>query len=146
MAVLIPDLTWMQDTALSVAALAAVLGLANVLLGLFSVITGKDHFPKGVRLWRLYARVPASTEDFRTHGMGLMLNGTAVVLMELGLTANIAGAHGLRGFPGDALFLITGLAFLTSLACLAGSFSLGVRTRYVSTRASTDARSGAPPA
>src|ERR1700681_1647618 len=39
-AVLIPDLTWMQDTALSVAALAAVLGLANVLLGLFSVITG----------------------------------------------------------------------------------------------------------
>jgi len=141
---LIPDVTWMQDTALSIASLAAVLGLASVLLGLFSIITGKDHFPKRVR--RLLWKVPASADDHRMHGMMLMLNGAAVMLVELGVTANIVGMYGHRSASADAVFFITMVAILTSLACTAGSYTLSLRVRYVSTRTSTDTQPGIPPA
>jgi hypothetical protein len=142
--VLIPDLTWMEYTALTIASVAAVLSLTNVLLGLFSVITGKDHMPMFIRrrLWKM----PASAEDHRLHGTSLMLNGAATMLAMLGVTSGIVGTHGVRGFPGDAMFFITLVAFLTALTCTAGSYTLSVRARYVSTRASTDTNPGIPPA
>jgi hypothetical protein len=140
---LMPDLAWMQNTGLSIAAVAAVLSLTNVLLGLFSVVTGKDHLPLRIRhlLWKM----PASADDHRTHGMSLMLNGAAIMLVELGLTAGIFGSHGVRGFPADVMFFVTMLAFCASLALTVGAYSLGVRTRYVSTRTSTDTRPAIPP-
>jgi hypothetical protein len=141
---LIPDLTWMQDTALSLASVAAVLSLATVVLGLFSVITGKDHFP--LRFRRLLGRVPASVEDHRLHGTRMMLNGAALMLAELGATAGIFGGRGIAGFPNDVLFFMTMLTFLTAFACTIGSYSVGIRVRLVSTRASTDAQPGVPPA
>jgi hypothetical protein len=141
---LMPDLTWMQDAALSLAAVGGVLAVASVVLGLFSLITGKDHLPRSIR--RLLWKVPASSDDHRTHGMTLMLNGAAVMMVELGVTAGIVGYHGLGRVSGDALFLITTLAFATSLACTVGAYSLGTRTRYMSTRGSTDSLPGIPPA
>ena len=144
MVVLIPDLSWMRDTALSIASLAAVLSLASVLLGLFSVITGLDHMPKRVR--RLLWKVPASADDHRMQGIVLMLNGAAIMLVELGVTAGIVGVYNHRAFPGDAMFFITTLAFLTSLACTAGTYTISLRVRYVSSRTSTDAQPEIPPA
>jgi hypothetical protein len=143
-AVSLPDLTWMQDTALSLAAVGAVLSVTSVLLGLFSLITGKDHLPRSIR--RLLWKVPASPDDHRTHGMTLMLNGAAVMMVELGVTAGIVGYHGLGRFAGDALFLITTLALATSVVCTIGAYTLATRTRYVSTRASTNPHPGIPSA
>jgi hypothetical protein len=133
----------MQDTALSIASFGAVLALASVLLGLFSVISGVDHFPTRVR--RLLWKVPASADDHRVHGVMLMLNGAAVMLVELGVTAEIVGFRN-HNFPANAVFFITILAILTSLACTAGSYTLSLRVRYISTRASTDPNRGIPPA
>jgi hypothetical protein len=141
---LLPDLSWMQDTALSIASLGAVLALASVLMGLFSVISGVDHFPGRIR--RLLWKVPASPDDHRMQGIVLMLNGAAVMLVELGMTASIVGINNHRSFPADAVFFVTIVAFLTSLACTAGSYTLSLRVRYVSARTSTDAQPGIPPA
>jgi hypothetical protein len=137
-----PDLTWLQDTALTVVSVAATVSLVSVMLGLFSVITGKDHLPWRIR--RLLRRVPASAEDHRLHGMGLMLNGAALMLVMLGVAAGAAGRH-LGGFPSEAQFFVTIIAFLGSMALLAGAYTVSVRVRIVSTRASTDAHTGLPP-
>ena len=144
MAVPNPDLTWLQDTALSVTSLAALLSLVNVVFGLFSVITGKDHLPWRIR--RLLARVPASADDHRLHGTSLMLNGAALLMTMLGVTASAAGSHSLAGFRGDAQFFVTVVAFLGAVALLAGSYTVSVRVRLVSTRGATDAHHEPPPA
>ena len=144
MAVPNPDLTWLQDTALSVTSLAALLSLVNVVFGLFSVITGKDHLPWRIR--RLLARVPASADDHRLHGTSLMLNGAALLMTMLGVSAGVAGRHNPGGFPGDTQFFVTVLAFFGALALLAGSYTLSVRVRLVSTRGATDAHQEPPPA
>jgi hypothetical protein len=142
--VLIPDLSWMRDAALALASVGAVLGLASVLLGLYSVISGQDHLPKRIR--RLLWKVPASVDDHKTRGLALMLNGAAMMLVELGITAGVVGAYDHRSFAADAAFFITVVALLTSLACTAGSYTLSLRVRYVSTRTSTDPNRGIPPA
>lgn len=49
-------------------------------------------------------------------------------------------------FPKDTVFLVTTVAALAAVACLIGAYILGVRVRYVSTRASSDAQPGMPPA
>ena len=141
---LIPDLTWMQDAALSMGSVAAVLSLTILLMGLYSVITGKDHFPR--RLRRLLWKVPASPDDQRTHGLYLMLNGAAILLMELCVTAGIYGSHSVRGFPADVMFFITLLGFCAAFALTVGAYVVGLRTRYVSSRASADSHPGIPPA
>ena len=132
----------MQDAALGLAVVGAVLSLANVVMGMISVITGKDHLPQRVR--RLFWRVPASAEDHRLRGMAMMLNGAGVMIVELAITATVVAAHG-HAFR-DAVFFITMLAFLTALTCIAGAYALSLRTRYVSSRASTDPLPGIPPA
>ena len=144
-----------QQTTLVLAAVAAVLGLVSVTVGLFSTLTGKDPLPKRIR--RVLRRVPASVEDFRLRGMSLTLNGAAVVLVASVITTNVVAALNTDGFTGyvpvaslafpkGAVFLITVAAALAAMACFIGSYTLGVRVRYVSTRTSTDAQPGLPPA
>ena len=139
---------------LSLISVAAVLSLPSVTLGLFSTLTGKDPLPKRIR--RLLRRVPASAEDFRLRGMSLTLNGAAVMLISL-LTINVAERLAGGGWSGsapsaslafskDTVFLVTTVAALTAMACFIGAYTLGVRVRYVSTRASTGAQPGMPPA
>ncbi len=144
----------MQQISLSLAAVAAVLSLVSVILGLFSTLTGKDPLPKRIR--RLLRRVPASAEDFRTRGMSLVLGGAAVMLIASILTTNVVGLtlSGVSGyapsatlaFPKAAVFLIGLVAALAAMACFVGSYTLMLRVRYVSTRASTGAQPGMPPA
>jgi len=139
---------------LSLISVAAGLSLASVILGLYSTLTGKDPLPKRIR--SLLRRVPASAEDFRLRGMSLTLNGAAVMLIASLLTINVArlALGGWSGyapsaslaFPKDTVFLVTTVAALAAMACFIGAYTLGVRVRYVSTRASTGAQPGMPPA
>jgi hypothetical protein len=144
-----------QAITLSLISVAAVLSLANVVLGLFSSLTGKDPLPKRMR--SLLRRVPASAEDFRVRGMSLTLGGAGVMLISLLITINVVdmlAAGGWSGyapsaslaFPKAIVFFVTTVAGLAALACFIGAYALGVRVRYVSTRASTGAEPGMPPA
>jgi hypothetical protein len=145
-----------QAITLSLISVAAVLSLVSVALGLFSTLTGKDPLPKRIR--SLLRRVPASAEDFRLRGMSLTLNGAAVMLIASLLTIYLVGPllalGGWSGyapsaslaFPMDTVFLVTTVAALAAMACFIGAYTLGVRVRYVSTRASTGAQPGMPPA
>lgn len=145
-----------QAITLSLISAAAVLSLANVGLGLFASLTGKDPLPKRIR--RMLRRVPASAEDFRLRGVSLVLNGAAVMLLVSIITINVvvmsmlAPAVGYyapsasMASPNDTVFLVTTVAALAAIACFIGAYTLGVRVRYVSTRASTGALPGMPPA
>ena len=111
----------------------------SVLLGLFSALTGKDHWP--TVMWRLRRRVPASEEDRRTHGVALMLNGAAmlIILMGVSMTALTAGVR--DGEPLKALrFLLTLIVLSASIACVLGANGLFRRIRYLHGQASTPDR------
>ena len=144
-----------QVITLSLISVAAVLSLPSVTLGLFSTLTGKDPLPKRIR--SLLRRVPASAEDFRLRGMSLALNGAAVMLMASLLTINVVDGFAVGGwsgyapsaslaFPKDTVFLVTTVTALAAMACFIGAYTLGIRVRYVRTRASTGAQPGMPPA
>jgi hypothetical protein len=143
-----------QAITLSLISVAAVLGFASVIVGLYSTLTCNDPLPKRIR--SLLRRVPASAEDFRLRGISLTLNGAAVMLISL-LTINSVDRLAVGGWSGyapsasltfskDTVFLVTTVAALAAMACFIGAYTLGVRVRYVSTRASTGAQSGMPPA
>lgn len=145
MAVPNPDLTWLQNTALSITSLVAALALVNIVLGQYSSLTGKDPLPKAIR--RLLRRVPASEEDHRTRGMSLTLNGAAVMMLVLGITATpLIGMYNRGQFARDAVFFTTTVGMLAALYCIVWSYTLNQRVRYVSTKASTDAHQEIPPA
>jgi hypothetical protein len=143
-----------QVITLSLISVAAVLSLGSVTLGLFSTLTGKDPLPKRIR--SLLRRVPASAEDFRLRGISLTINGAAVMLISLLTIINVdrLAGGGWSGyapssslaFSKDTEFLVTTVAALAAIACFIGAYTLGVRVRYVSTRASTGAQPGTPPA
>jgi hypothetical protein len=89
--------------------------------------------------------------------MSLTLNGAAVMLMASLLTINVVDRLALGGwsgyapsaslaFPKATVFLVTTVAALATVACFIGAYTLGVRVRYMSTRASTGADPGMPPA
>jgi hypothetical protein len=94
----------------------------------------------------LLRRVPASADDHRLHGTSLMLGGAALLMTMLGVTASAAGSHTIVGFPGDAQVFVTVVAFLGAMALLAGSYTVSVRVRLVSTRGATDVHQEPPPA
>jgi len=131
----LPDTGSLEAWALWMVVVAATLGLGSVLLGLFSALTGKDHWPKA--LWRLRRRVPASEEDRRAHGVALMLNGAAImILMGVSMTALTAGVR--VGEPWKALrFLLTLIGLGASIACVIGANGLFRRVQYLHGQAST---------
>ena len=110
---------------------AAGLGLANILGGLFSFVTGRDYWPSSLR--RLRRRAPASPEDRRTYGLSLMLNGAAVMMVLLGVGMNIVASQARTvGEPENTLrFLLMLIGIGASLACIAGSYWLSRSVRYV---------------
>jgi hypothetical protein len=133
----------MQETTLWIASLVAVLSLGSIAMGLISIGTGKDYLPMRVR--RLMARVPASEGDHRLRGMSLVLNGAAMTIFALGITTSTLAMINRGSFP-KGLFFVTTVAFLAAIACSVGSYILYWRVRFVSTRTSTDAQPGIPPA
>ncbi len=131
----------LQTATLILAAVVSAVGLLTVLLGLFSLVTGRDHWPVPMR--RLRRRTPASEEDFRVHGTYMMLNGGAMLLILLGVTMNALSIGSRVGEPANTLrFVILLIAIATSLACVVGAYTLGLRIHYVSSRTTTGDRAG----
>ncbi len=65
----------------------AFLSLMTVGMGLFSTVTGRDALPQLIR--RRMRRTPASADDFRVHGVGLILNGAALALVASYVVINV---------------------------------------------------------
>jgi hypothetical protein len=137
----LPDVT-LQLIAASVGLVAAVGGLVNLTAGLFSVLTGRDHWPK--RLRRLRRRTPASQEDRRRHGMALVLNGAAVLIIIMGVSINTFGVRDQSlGEPLKIIrFLISLVGIAGSMGCLIGAYRLSLTVRCTDGRVSA----GQPPA
>jgi amino acid transporter len=137
----LPDPT-LQLTAAWVGLAAAVGGLVNLTAGLFSVLSGRDHWPQRLRHFR--RRTPASQDDQRRHGLTLVLNGAAVLIIIMGISINIFGVRDhSQGEPLNTLrFLLTLIGIAGSIACVIGAYSLSLTVRYTDSRLST----GRPPA
>jgi hypothetical protein len=131
----------MQTVTLWLVAVVSTVALLSVLVGLYSVATGKDHWPR--RLQRLRRRTPASEEDFRKHGTSMMLNGGAMLLILLGVTANALSLGTRFGEPANTLrFVILLIALAASLGCVIGAYTLSLRVHYVNGRTTAGDRAG----
>lgn len=113
---------------------AAVAGLVNLGLGLYSIVTGRDHWPKQLR--NLRRRVPASPEDQRRHSMTLVLNGAAVLIIVMGVSINTFGAHDhSQGEPLITLrFVLSLFGLAGAMACVVAAYAIGHDVRYTSAR------------
>jgi hypothetical protein len=127
----VPDDATLQLVAAWVTVGAALVGLENLFLGLSSVLTGRDYWPRVLR--RLRPRVPASPEDQRRYGMGLLLNGAAMMIILMGIAINIFGArdHSL-GEPLNTLrFVLTLIGFAAVMVLITASYRISLKVRYL---------------
>jgi hypothetical protein len=145
-----------QVITLLLISLAAISALAGMALGLLSVLTARDPLPHSLR--SRMRRIPASAEDFRLRGTGLMLNGAAAMLIVADLTINIVTPLALippglgyyttesMAIPKGAMFLVTAVAAMAAVTLFVGAYVVSVRVRYVDTRPLDGHRPEAPPA
>ena len=127
-----------------VALVAALAGLASLLIGLFSFVTGKDHWPAALRGIR--RRVPATPEDHRLNGLALMLNAAAMMPILLGIGLVDVGSQvrfGL-GLEKDLLFLLQVIGLGASLALVAAAYRTSRSVQYVYGEPSTAATPETP--
>jgi uncharacterized iron-regulated membrane protein len=125
-----------DDAALRLAAAwltvgAALAALMTLSLGLSSVLTGRDYWPKQLR--RLRPRKPASPEDQRRYGMGLLLTGAAILIILMGSGINIFGAfdHS-QGEPLNTLrFVLSVIGFAAAMLFIAAAYGIGLTVSYV---------------
>jgi amino acid transporter len=130
----LPDPATLQLAAAWVALVAAAGGLVNLLLGLFTVATGRDHWPK--QLQRFRRRKPASQEDLRRHAMSLVLNGAAVLIIIMSVSINTFGARDhSQGEPLITLrFVLTLVGMAGAMACVISAYAISRNVTYISTR------------
>lgn len=130
----LPDPATLQVAAAWVSLAAAVAGLVNLGLGLYSILTGRDHWPKQLRSLR--RRVPASPEDQRRQAMTLVLNGAAVLIIVMGLSINTFGAHDhSQGEPLITLrFVVSLIGLAGAMACIIAAYAIGHDIQYTSPR------------
>jgi hypothetical protein len=129
----LPDPATLQLAAAWVGLVAALGGLVNLGLGLFSLLTGHDRWPK--RLLSLRRRVPASQEDMRKHAMTLVLNGAAVLIIVMGVSINTFGARDhSQGEPLITLrFVLSLIGMAGAIACVIGAYSISLTVKYART-------------
>ncbi len=133
----------------------AFLSLMTVGMGLFSTVTGRDALPQLIR--RRMRRTPASADDFRVHGVGLILNGAALALVASYVVINVverlaivpAGVFWAYGapessvdFPKATVFLVSSVAAVVAVALFIAARAITARVHYQSTRPAP----GIPPA
>jgi hypothetical protein len=135
----------MQAITLWLVCTVAFLSLVTVAMGLFSTLTGRDALPQSVR--RRMRRTPASAEDFRLHGVGLMLNGAALALIAsyvvinvvVGLTTVSFGpAYSLPDssvdFPRATTFFVSAVAAIVAVALFVAARAITARVHYQSAK------------
>jgi uncharacterized iron-regulated membrane protein len=126
----LPDPAALQLAGAWVTVVAALVGLVSLFLGLSSVLTGRDYWPKQLR--RLRPRAPASPEDQRRYGTALLFNGAAMMIILMGVSINIFGArdHSV-GEPLITLrFVLSLIGFAAAMALIAASYRTGLSVRY----------------
>jgi hypothetical protein len=125
------DTATLQLAAVWLSVLAGLLGLASVSAGLFSVVTGKDHWPALLR--RVRRRIPASVEDQRRNGMALVLNSAGVLIIVMGISIDNFSLHDHSiGEPLNTLrFVITLLGMAGAIACVIGAYSVSLTVKYI---------------
>ncbi len=144
-----------QAITLLLISVAALLGLASVLVGLFCTLTGRDALPR--RLREMMRRVPASADDFRLRGTILMINGAGVLLIVSSLAANLLAPLAILppgigwytseslALPKAAMFAVTALVAVSAVALFVAAYSLSLRVGFVSTARHGAAELGLPP-
>jgi hypothetical protein len=120
----------LQQAAVWVSVVAGLTGLASVSAGLFSVLTGRDHCPGLLR--RLQRRIPASVEDQRRNGMALLLNGTAVMIIIMGISIYNFSVHDHSlGEPLNILRLVmTLIGMAGAIGGVIGAYSVSLTVKY----------------
>jgi hypothetical protein len=126
----LPDPATLEQYAAWISVVAAAGGLGNVLMGLGSILTGKDYWPRQLR--RLRPRTPASTEDQRRYGMSVLLNGAAVLIIIMSISLNIFGARDhSQGEPLNTLrFVISLIGLAGAMVCVGGAYRYGLKVNY----------------
>ena len=125
-----PDLGTMQTIALSLALVGSGLAFLNITVGLYSAMTGADHWPQ--RLRRIRRRTPATADDHRVHGLGMLLGGCAVLMVLIGVTLNTLAIGDRVGEPEKTMrFVISVIVFAASLACMIGANGFSSRVKYL---------------
>jgi hypothetical protein len=126
----LPDTSVLQTDTLWLALVAAGFLLASALLGMFSLVTGRDHLPKQLR-W-LRRKTPASPDDYRRHGTSMLLTAGAMLIVLVGVSMTTLGAqnHSL-GEPANTLaFLLSLVGALTALVLVFASYRVTLSVRY----------------
>ena len=124
------DIASLQLAAVWTSVVAGVVGLVAMTTGLFSLLTGRDHWPH--ILLRLRRRITASEEDQRRNGMSLALNGAAVLIIIMGTSIGTfsLGDHRL-GEPLNTLrFVLTLIGMAGAIACVIGAYSQSLTIKY----------------
>jgi hypothetical protein len=124
------DITSLQLAAVWTSVVAGLVGLAAMTTGLFSVLTGRDHWPPF--LLRLRRRTPASEEDQRRNGMSLALNGAAVLIIIMGTSINnfTIGDHSIGEPLGTLRFVLTLIGLVGALGCVIGAYVVSITVKY----------------
>ena len=110
---------------------AVVVNFVNLGAGLLSAMTGRSYVPGPLR--RLRRHEAASADDQRSLGMSLILLSVGQLLMMVTLlvvvTLSAAASSGGHA-PIVGLYLVTLVAFISSVACTFASLFIGARVRY----------------
>jgi uncharacterized protein YjeT (DUF2065 family) len=141
----LPDIASIQVAAVWTSFAAGVVGLAFMTVGLFSVLTGRDHWPQFLR--RLRRRIPSSEEDLRRNGLSLVLNGAAVLIVVMGTSINnfSIGDHTI-GEPLNSLrFVLTLIGLAGALGCVIGSYAVRLTVKYSHRNLTAEAPPAQPP-
>ena len=140
----LPDTATMQVATAWIAVAAAGLGLVSLSAGLYSMFTGKDHWPTPLR--RLRLRTPASEEDQRRHGLFMVLNAAAVLIIIMGssIATFSIGDHRI-GEPLNTLrFVVTLIGLAGAMACVGGAYRVSLTVRYIVSRNATETNPSPP--
>ena len=126
----LPDIASLQLAAVWTSVAAGVVGLAAMTAGLFSVLTGRDHWPHILR--RVRRRAPASEEDQRRNGMSFALTGAAALIVAMGTSIGnfTIGDHSIGEPLGTLRFVLTLIGFAGAFACVIGSYTISLTVKY----------------
>jgi hypothetical protein len=127
----LPDSATLQLATAWVSIAAGLVGLAAITAGLFSVLTGRDHWPRV--LARSRRRIPATQDDQRRNGMSLALNAAAVLITVMGISiSNFSIGDHTIGEPLSTLrFVLMFLGLAGALGCVIGAYSVGLTVKYI---------------
>jgi hypothetical protein len=126
----LPDIATLQLAAVWTSVAAGLVGLVAMTTGLFSLLSGRDHWPHVLR--RLRRRIPASEEDQRRNGLSLALNGAAVLIVVMGTSINdfSIGDHSI-GEPLNTLrFVLTLIGLAGVFGCVIGAYTVSLTVKY----------------